>query len=275
MVCTTQLDKNQYPRTFSVFGVGICIIGFKECIELISSLSCSEQSASVSFVNAYVLLTSRKNEAEYDALNNSTLNLIDGSSVHWIAKHKGFKTSEKCSGPDIMDSILQAGLSEGKRHFFYGSTKETLDAMLHNLQERYPSIVIAGQVESKFRPLTKEEDEKLIEQINMAAADFIWVGLGTPRSDPWIADHRDKIPGSVMLNIGGMFDVYANNTKRAPKLMRDHGLEWFYRLYQEPRRLWKRYLVGNVQFIWLYMLESIESFLGRPEKKIQDENKTC
>ena len=151
-----------------------------------------------------------------------------------------------------MPEIFKLSEKAGYRHFFYGSTEKTLNLLKHNLMKEYPNLEIAGVYAPPFRQLTKEEDKEIIQKINEAAPDFLWVGLGAPKQEIWMASHKNKV-SAVMIGVGAGFDFYAGTVRRAPVWMQRCGLEWFYRLLQDPKRLWKRYVVTNSKFMW-YML---------------------
>ena len=136
----------------------------------------------------------------------------------------------------------------GYRHYFYGSTEETLQMLRTKLEESYPEINIVGMYAPPFRLMTEEEDIQAIEIINQSVPDFVWVGLGAPKQEKWMAAHQGRVSG-LMIGVGAGFDYFAGNIKRAPAWMQRHNLEWLYRLWQEPARLFKRYLVTNTKFL--------------------------
>lgn len=152
-----------------------------------------------------------------------------------------------------MGEVFQISAEKGYRHYFYGSTEKTLKLLEEKLKENYPGMQIAGMYSPPFRPLTEEEDKKIIEKINETNPDFVWIGLGAPKQEKWMAAHQGQIDG-LMLGVGAGFDYYAGNIDRAPEWMQKHNLEWLYRLIQDPKRLFKRYLVTNTKFIWNAMI---------------------
>jgi exopolysaccharide biosynthesis WecB/TagA/CpsF family protein len=147
-----------------------------------------------------------------------------------------------------MAELFRRSEGTGLKHYFYGSTEETLDSLKKNLKENYPYMDIAGMYSPPFRELTPEEDENMVKLINASGADFVWIGLGAPKQEKWMAEHKDRIKG-VMLGVGAGFDFHAGIVKRAPRVLQRLGLEWLYRLCQNPKRLLKRYLVTNTKFI--------------------------
>ena len=156
--------------------------------------------------------------------------------------------AERVTGPDLMLELFAR--ENGLKHYFYGGSPETLQMLEQKLKERYPHLQIAGMVSPPFRSLSAEEDAAEVEKINASGADIIWVGLGAPKQENWMYDHRDKVHG-VMIGVGAGFDYHAGNIKRAPMWMQKLSLEWLYRLMQDPKRLFKRYLVTNTRYLWL------------------------
>lgn len=148
-----------------------------------------------------------------------------------------------------MGEILKASAEKGYRHYFYGSTEETLEKLYEALNENYPGIQIAGMYSPPFRPMTAEEDVAVVKRINETEPDFVWVGLGAPKQEKWMAAHQGVVEG-FMVGVGAGFDYFAGNIERAPEWMQKCNLEWVYRLMQDPKRLFKRYLVTNMKFIW-------------------------
>lgn len=185
----------------------------------------------------------------YRAIQNSAaMALPDGGPLSKYSRSVGFRDAERVTGPDLMVELFRISGQKGYRHFFYGSTQGTLDDMRTALQRDYPDMVIAGMYAPPFRALTEEEDKEIIEQINHAGADFIWVGLGAPKQEVWMYDHRGKL-NAVSVGVGAGFDYLAGHIRRAPRIMQALCLEWLYRLLQDPKRLWKRYVTTNAKFI--------------------------
>lgn len=173
----------------------------------------------------------------------------DGGPLSSVGRKRGYQEMERTTGPSLMGEIFQISAEKGYRHYFYGSTEETLELLEKKLNENYPGIQIAGMYSPPFRVLTEKEDRQIVENINSANADFVWIGLGAPKQERWMAAHQGKING-LMIGVGAGFDYYAGNIKRAPMWMQKCNLEWLYRLMQDPKRLFKRYFYTNAKFIW-------------------------
>ena len=182
--------------------------------------------------------------------NGGIMALPDGGPLSTVGRKRGHEKMRRVAGPSLMNEIFKTSEKNGYRHYFYGSTEETLEALSQNLKEKYHGIQIVGICSPPFKEVTEKEDELTIKAINKSNPDFVWVGLGAPKQEKWMAAHQGKITG-LMVGVGAGFDYFAGNIKRAPEWMQKLNLEWFYRLMQEPRRLFKRYLITNTKFIWL------------------------
>ena len=201
----------------------------------------------VSYV--HTIVTSYE-DAAYCAIQNGGLMAIpDGGPLSTVGQKRGHKNMERTTGPSLMGEIFEASAKKRYRHYFYGSKEETLELLYQKLTSNYSGIQIAGMYSPPFRPLTSEEDQAIVERINETKPDFVWIGLGAPKQEKWMAEHHGKIDG-LMIGVGAGFDYYAGNIKRAPMWMQKSNLEWLYRLMQDPKRLFKRYLVTNTKFIW-------------------------
>ena len=213
--------------------------------------------------NVHTTIMSYEN-GQYRAIQNgAAMALPDGAPLSWYSRKKGFPDAERVTGPDLMLELFRQAPQNGYRHFFYGSTRETLEGMRAVLEREYPAIEIAGMYSPPFRPLTAEEEDAAVKRINDSRPDFVWVGLGAPKQEEWMYAHQGRV-NAVMLGVGAGFDYLAGNIKRAPQWMQRLYLEWLYRLMQDPRRLWKRYVTTNFKFLKYIYKE--KRFL-RAEKK--------
>ncbi|WP_218938108.1 WecB/TagA/CpsF family glycosyltransferase [Bacillus toyonensis] len=203
-------------------------------------------------------------DCEYMKIQNGSLyTLADGKPLQIVSKMNGYKDAERITGPDLMEEIFKTSEERGLTHYFYGSTKETLDKLVAELKRKYPYLKIVGLHSPPFRQLTKEEDERIIEEINMKNPDFVWVGLGAPKQEVWMYEHKNSI-NSLMIGVGAGFDYHAGNIERAPIIMQKLCLEWLYRLMQDPKRLWRRYAIYNSKFIYYILSTGLKK-----NKKVQ------
>jgi N-acetylglucosaminyldiphosphoundecaprenol N-acetyl-beta-D-mannosaminyltransferase len=179
----------------------------------------------------------------------------DGIAPVWIAKLKGRPLAARATGPDLMESFFRRANRAGYRSFFLGDTEDTLRALRSALEYRFPGHVVAGTLSPPFRELTPEEDEQIVRAINESRPDVVWVGLGLPKQERWIHEHRSRLNAAVAVGVGAAFKFSAGKINRPPEWVGRNGLEWLWRLAQEPGKLWRRDLVDGPRFVWHVLLE--------------------
>lgn len=244
--------KNKNLKYCEILKTKINVTNMAETLQYLTKNLENLRGKYICVSNVHTTVMSYENEQYRNIQNSAVMVLPDGKPLSVVSRLRGFKEAQKVSGPDLMPEMFQLSEEKGYTHYFYGSTEETLDKLKEALLVRYPKLKIVGRYSPPFRPLTEEEDEKIIHQINEVSPDFIWVGLGAPKQEQWMYAHRDKLCG-VMLGVGAGFDFHAGTVKRAPVWMQKCGLEWLYRLTQDPKRLFKRYVVTNTKFLWLIL----------------------
>ena len=233
-----------------ILGVNILVTNMQKTVQFIEENIHKFRGEYVCVSNGHTSVTAYENREYRNVQNSAILAFPDGEPLSIVSRIKGFKEAQRVTGPDFMEQMFIKGKEgDGLRHFFYGGKQETLDELEVVLKEKYPGLQIAGMYSPPFRPLTEEEDQEVIRLINDSKADIIWIGLGAPKQENWMYAHRDKLCG-LMFGVGAGFDYHAGKLKRAPKWMQKMSLEWLVRLCQDPKRLWKRYLVTNIKFIW-------------------------
>lgn len=235
----------------------------QHCEILKTKISVTNMSDTIAYINAHIeelrgkyicvsnvhtTVMSYENEKYRVIQNSAAMALPDGAPLSSYSRKKGFKEARRVTGPDLMLELFRVSPQRGYRHFFYGATPEILEEMKKNMGKEYPDTVIAGMYSPPFRKMTTDEDDTIIKMINKTQPDFVWVGLGAPKQEEWMYEHMDKV-NAVMIGVGAGFDYLAGEIKRAPKWMQKLSMEWIYRLLQDPRRLWKRYLTTNMKFI--------------------------
>jgi N-acetylglucosaminyldiphosphoundecaprenol N-acetyl-beta-D-mannosaminyltransferase len=199
--------------------------------------------------NSHNLVLASKDERYRSVLNGGDLNLPDGWSTVWAGRLAGARIHERIAGADLFDAVVRRGLPGRVGHFFYGGTPETLDRLVVNVRGTYPGVEISGTYAPPFRPLSEAETDDVVERINRSRASVVWVGLGTPKQDFWMEAVRSRLDANVLVGVGAVFDFLSGAKKRAPVWMQRSGLEWLHRLISEPRRLWRRYVLGNPEFV--------------------------
>lgn len=249
---------NRARRTLSVFGTPIDSLDWSTAIERISDWANSHESRVVCICNAHSVVTARQDLSFAQVIANADMATPDGAPVAWLLRKLGAANQLRINGPDLMWKYCEHAMHTGESIYLYGATESTLSALTIRLEASFPGLKIAGTYSPPFRPLTEEEEESAVNAINLSGAGVVWVSLGCPKQEKWMASQRGRVR-AVMVGVGAAFDYHAGTITRAPLWMQHHGLEWIHRLVSEPRRLWKRYLVTNSLFIW-FSLRQLLSF---------------
>ena len=242
--------------SFEVLAISLAAVQIPEAIGQIESwIALRDRCHFVAVTGMHGAIEAQNDPAFKNVLNSADLVVPDGMPLIWLARLQGHQLKRRVYGPELMLSFCEQTAGKGYRHFFYGATSSVCELLAQKLRSRFPGIQVVGTHSPPFRPLTPEEDEKVISQINETKADILWVGLSTPKQELWMYAHRRRLNVPVLVGVGAAFDINAGVKRQAPRWMREHGLEWFFRLLQEPRRLWYRYLVYGSQFIFYVSLE--------------------
>jgi len=242
------------PRA-NILGVGISALTMQRALEVIDSWIAERQRQYVCVATVHSVMEAHQDPEFRAILNRSGLTTPDGMPLVWLSRYLGFRWVERVYGPDLLLAVAEFGVLRGYRHFFYGGAPGVAERLAERLQARFPGIVIVGTYSPPFRPLTPEEDAFVVELINRSQPDIIWVGLGCPKQERWMAEYRERLEAPVLIGVGAAFDFHAGFKRQAPRWMQRHGLEWLFRLAQEPGRLWRRYLVYNPWFVLLVALQ--------------------
>jgi N-acetylglucosaminyldiphosphoundecaprenol N-acetyl-beta-D-mannosaminyltransferase len=237
-------------RTAPVLGTPIDVLDWETAIDRISRWATAKESRYVCICNAHSCVIANQNPDIGRSLANADTATPDGAPVAWMMRRLGFPNQQRINGPDLMWRYCEQAATRGEPIYLYGGMPETLDLLQHQLKRAFPGLLIAGAWSPPIRNLTEEEDEADVARINASGAGIVWVGLGCPKQERWMAAHRGRVQ-AVMIGVGAAFDYHAGILKRAPRWMQDGGLEWLHRLFSEPRRLWRRYLVTNTLFVIL------------------------
>ena len=242
-----RIDKKSIP-VCPILGVELAAINMPWLLDFTDRNLKDLSGDYICVSNVHTTVTAYQDSAYRAVQNGGILAIPDGGPLSSTGRRRGYPDMQRATGPDYMQKAITLGLEKGWKHYFYGSTQETLDILEKELPQRYPGIQIAGMYSPPFRPMTEEEDRQIIEKINAAEADFIWVGLGAPKQENWMYAHQGKLHG-LMVGVGAAFDYEAGNIHRAPLWMQKHNLEWLYRLVQDPKRLFKRYFISNSVYL--------------------------
>jgi N-acetylglucosaminyldiphosphoundecaprenol N-acetyl-beta-D-mannosaminyltransferase len=231
-----------------VLGVAIDAISWDHTLDQIVVWGGRREPRYVCICNVHSVVTSHSNPEFAQALAGSDLATPDGAPIAWMLRRLGFEDQQRINGPDLMWRYLAAADRLGQVASFYGSTDGTLADLQRKLLEAFPALRIGACISPPFRTLSSAEDDAHVDQINRAGTAVLFVGLGCPKQELWMASHRARI-SAVQIGVGAAFDFHAGHVSRAPEWMRNSGLEWLHRLCSEPRRLWKRYLYTNAAFV--------------------------
>ena len=237
------------PQRVNVIGVPISIVDLDSAIEFVVNNLKQIKGNYICASNAHTCVMAHDNKDYLKVQSESIMSLPDGKPLANVGKKKGYKVMEKTTGTHFMQAIFNNEKLKNCKHYFYGNTEENINLMIEKIKKNYPDLKICGYEPSIFRELTDEEVKELADRINNSEADFVWIGIGAPRQE--ILMNRMKgTTNSVMTGVGGAFNILAGLVNDAPMWMQKKGLEWFYRLLKDPKRLFKRYLVTNSKFIW-------------------------
>ena len=243
--------------SFPVLGVCVDVVQIPDVVERMEEWIARREGCRYVAVTGMHGVMEAQHDGEFKTiLNSAGLVVPDGMPLVWIGRRKGFpELRRRVYGPELMLSFCRETAGKGHRHFLFGGELGVPERLAASLLKSCPGLCIAGMFSPPFRQLTAEEDAKIVEMIRGAAPDVLWVGLSTPKQEKWMRDHCDRLGVPVLVGVGAAFDVLSARKKQAPAWMREHGLECLFRLVQEPRRLWKRYLVMGSQFIFFEALE--------------------
>jgi len=234
-------------QTTLVLGTPIDVVGWDDAISRIHRWANQRDSRYVCICNVHSIVTARQDPAFECVIAQADLATPDGAPVAWMMRKLGFKKQQRINGPDLMWRYCAHAAESGKSVFLYGGSPKTLGLLHARLLQGFPGLVVAGMHSPPFRALSADEDAADIARINASGAGTVWVSLGCPKQELWMAAHRGRV-NAVMIGVGAAFDYHAGTIQRAPLWMQNAGLEWFYRMASEPRRLWRRYLVTNLFF---------------------------
>lgn len=240
----------------NILGLNVAVTNMKETVSYIEKDIKKLKGNYICITNVHTTIMAYEDKKYKDIQNNAVLILPDGNPLSSLSRKMGFKEAERVTGPDLMHEIFKLSEKNGYKHYFYGSTEETLKELNIKLLEKYPKLNIVGMYSPPFKSAVELENKEKLNEINNLNPDFIWVGLGAPKQEIWMSLHENILNG-LMIGVGAGFDYFANKIKRAPKWMQRYSLEWLYRLMQEPRRLFKRYFITNSKFIYLSTISRI------------------
>ena len=233
----------------NVLGVGISVINIPTSVQIIDSWIAEHEKHYVCVTPVSSVMEAQRDENFKRIQNNAGLITPDGMPMVWMGRLHGFSEIDRVYGPDLMLAMSELSARKGYSNFFYGGAEGVPQELGKRLQEKFEGFKTAGAFSPPFRPLTPAEDNQVVDMINKSGADILWVGLGAPKQEVWMSDHRNRLEVPVMIGVGAAFDFHTGRVKQAPLWMQRCGMEWLFRLSQEPKRLWRRYLRDNPLFL--------------------------
>ena len=248
-------------HTCDCMGIPVVATNLKSAVHTVCGHLQEHRGDYMTFVNVHTLVTAVENGEYKRAQEMSAYSFADGTPVAKLQRKKGYIEAKRVAGPDFMDAVLKISPDKGYRHYFYGSTPDNIGRLVEAVSEKYPGVEIVGScapefVETMDADTFEEIFAKDIAEIEKASPDFIWVGLGAPKQELWMMHAQGCVSG-LMAGVGAAFDFMSGEKKRAPVVLQKLGLEWFYRLMQDPRRLFLRYIETNMKFLKLYLRDSL------------------
>ncbi|NET74224.1 MAG: WecB/TagA/CpsF family glycosyltransferase [Sphaerospermopsis sp. SIO1G2] len=253
-----QISEELHLENRQIISIRVDATNYEDATKRIISWSLESESKSVFAANVHMIMEAYDDPEFSQVVANTNLVTPDGMPLVWALKALGIKNSSRVYGPTLTLYVCKAAAEMGIPIGLYGGTTQSLQAFVDFLTKEFPEIKIPCQISPPFRPLTSEEDQELTQQIINSGIKILFVGIGCPKQEFWINNHKNKIP-AVMLGVGAAFDFHSGRVKQAPSWMQNLGLEWLFRLIKEPKRLWKRYFKHNPRFILLFLKQL---FLG-------------
>lgn len=244
-------------KLIDILGVNISVVNIPQACAYIEDCIALKEKTYICVAPVSTVVDCQKDVEYRRIINGAGMTTPDGVPLVWLGKLRGEKTIERTYGPDLMEALCNLSQQRGYRHYFLGGTRENNSLLTEKLKAKFPKLQITGSYAPPVRSSGEIEEYHVLNQINKASPDVLWVGLGSPKQDYWMRNHRGKLDAPVMIGVGAAFDFIAGTKRQAPLWMRRCGLEWFFRLCYEPQRLWKRYLIGNTQFIYYLLKDSL------------------
>jgi N-acetylglucosaminyldiphosphoundecaprenol N-acetyl-beta-D-mannosaminyltransferase len=238
------------PAHVEIVGVPVNVIDYDRTLDWIDAMVAERRRSYVCVCNVHTVMAAREDPELRSALQSSSLNVPDGQPLVWAINALGHSLHDRVYGPELMARASANAASTGHRFYLYGGRDQAALMQLGaNLRRRFPGVNIVGGYAPPFRPLAADERAAIIDEINDSGADVVWVGIGVPKQEKWMASLRPHLEAPVLVGVGAAFDFHAGLVPQAPPWLQDAGLEWAYRLAHEPRRLWRRYFRYNPRFV--------------------------
>jgi len=245
-----------HPRP-QVLGVPVSVLTLDKAVATIDRWIADGERTYVCTLAVHGVVESQSEPDMRNIYRTAAMVAPDGMPVVWLLRRLGYRAADRVCGPDLMPALLRLSQERGYRHFLYGSSEKTLSLLQENVGRDFPGARIVGCYSPPYRALTDDEEREVDQLVNAADPDIVWVGLGAPKQDRWMAAHRATLKAPVLIGVGAAFDMLAGTVTRAPRFLQRTGCEWMFRLAQEPRRLSRRYLRINSKFAMMLIGEKL------------------
>jgi N-acetylglucosaminyldiphosphoundecaprenol N-acetyl-beta-D-mannosaminyltransferase len=253
------LSPVRAPRAVDVLDIPLALTDYERTLDWIDEMVDAREHGYVCVCNVHAVMASKEDPELRAALFGSSMNVPDGQPLVWAINALGHSLAGRVYGPELMSRSCTRAASTGQRMYLYGGRNQgALVQLALNLRQRHPGVKIVGGYSPPHRPLSEEEQEAVVEEINHSRADVVWVGIGVPKQEKWMASMRSRLEAPVLVGVGAAFDFHAGLVPQAPNWIQEAGLEWAYRLAHEPRRLWRRYLRYNPRFLVAFARQLVE-----------------
>ena len=254
-------------KTVNILGVPIAAVNVEQAAAEIEDWIRRDQKTFVTVTGVHGIMESQR-EGQVKRIHEAAgMCVPDGMPTVWVGRFCGYKSMDRVYGPDLMLEMMGRSVAGGYTHFFYGGKEGVPELLRDRLLAKFPGVKVVGVFSPPFRPMSAKEENELEDLIETLSPDVTWVGLSTPKQERWMAAHVGKLNTKVMVGVGAAFDFHAGLVRQAPRWMQRSGIEWFFRLCTEPRRLWRRYLFNNPMFIWMILGQLLGQNKDDPEEE--------
>ncbi|NPV55517.1 MAG: WecB/TagA/CpsF family glycosyltransferase [Anaerolineae bacterium] len=250
-------------RSSVILGVRVHALAMQHALAAICGWIADHQSRYICCTPAHAIMACYDEPELRSVYNRSGLSTPDGMAIVWLLRLRGFSETRRVYGPDLLEAACRFGLDEGWRHYFWGGAPGVAGRVAQVLTARFPGLQVVGVESPPFRPLTQQELQAVRMRIIQSGAQIVWVAIGSPRQERWMAENSAFLPGVTLIGVGAAFDFISANKPQAPHWVQRIGMEWFFRFLSEPGRLFKRYILGYPRFVFLIVMEAL-GFLKLP-----------
>jgi N-acetylglucosaminyldiphosphoundecaprenol N-acetyl-beta-D-mannosaminyltransferase len=242
-----------------VLGVGISAIHMRRAVEIARAWIADGKPGYVCVTGVHGVMEAQRDDELRRILNNAVMNTPDGMPMSWVGRLQGFAHMDRVFGPDFMAEMCALSEREGYRHFLYGGAPGVATQLKEALERRFPKLQIVGTYTPPFRALNPDEENELLESVRTSRPDIVWVGLSTPKQERFMAEFVDRLQVPLLVGVGAAFDYHTGRIRDCSPLIKRAGLQWLHRLWQDPGRLWRRYLRNNPAFLWRITLQFVRA----------------